>query len=148
MGRRMVVFDPAVDAEQHRGRAAVRQAVLTMTPDPSGDDATALVVPTSAQGPVFWGVLAANDLPLVLRVGGFRTAREAQRDAATLLARAEEMQACSVSSRRPNLTSAWLTLDGRVVLVGGQFWRPGTMQAELAVLRAVRQRALWEPGRR
>lgn len=145
-GRRLVVFDPAVDAEQHRGRSAVRRAVLAMTPDQPGASRVDLLAPETGAEEVFWGLLGDNDLTLVLRAAGFATAAQARRDAEALLSRRREMTAQCVAHRSPSLHSAWVTLDGRVVLVGGQLWRRSSSHADQVVLRAVRRRARWGPS--
>lgn len=140
--RRLVVLDPAATPAAHAGRAAMRRAVLGMTPLNPGDSRRP-DVPARGDGRVFWALLASNGLAVVLRARDFPTAEEARLDADLLLRRASELVAHPVGAAGTGRHSLWLALDGRVVLVAGQVWRRSGRPADPSVLRAVRQRSGW-----
>lgn len=141
--RRLVVYDAAADARLHAGRAALRRTVLGWSPVRSSGGLWR--APDAGSDGVFWGLVAPNGLALALRVRDVATAGQARADAAELLARADELVAHRVAQPGTGRTSLWLSLDGRVVLVGGQVWRRSDGRAERTVLRALGHGGRWWP---
>jgi hypothetical protein len=115
------VFAVDVDADRHKGRAAVRATVLAMSPL----DGQQPLLPGPVRWPrgVFWGVRAENGLTLAIRTKTFPTAQIARRDAVELLTRSNDFEIVTVQSAQTGAMSYWVLLGGRVVLVGGQSWR-------------------------
>jgi hypothetical protein len=128
------VFDAADDPQRHRGRSAVRRAMLALHPE----DGESPLLPgpletVGGAGAGFWGVRAANDLTVALRTASFADARSARSDAVTLLARADDFRTVGVQTDDGRLHAFWIVLDRRVVLVGGQVFRrrPHTLDRAL-----------------
>lgn len=121
------VFAPTIDADRHRGRGVVRQAVLAMTPISGAQPL--LPGPLGAIGAAegaFWGIRSRNGLTLAIRTATFASALACRRDAVETLTRAAQFEYEPVHASERGTTSYWVLLDERVVLVAGQAWgRPG-----------------------
>ncbi len=143
-GRRLVLFDPEIDAVRFVGRHRVRQTVLGMTPDDPGAAWPRRVDVPDGSG-VFWGVLGVDGLTVALRARDFATSAAACRDAAALAAQAGLLQVHRVTDTDARLRSAWFSLDGQVALVAGQRWRRSARTTDEGLLRALRRTGGWGP---
>jgi len=126
-----------IDPERDRGRRRIRDIVLAMRPAPG----TRLAPPEPLRaGPVFWAAREQNDVLLAIRTQDFATPDAAAADAERLLDRRSRLDLMPVADAA-GLQSFWLTLRGRVVLVGARAWHPtnrGSIEGALRRFIAMR----------
>ncbi|WP_167047017.1 hypothetical protein [Salinibacterium sp. ZJ454] len=139
--RLLVLFDAADNPKLYDGRDRVRRTVLAMTPDSLPAPRPPRLEDRRPGTGVFWGIAAQNGLTVAIRVGTGGSRISAYEDALRILDRLDEMTAHTVHDPATGRRSAWLALDGRVVLVAAQPWRRPDESAGDRLLRTLRENA-------
>lgn len=107
--------------------AAVRRALLEMTPDDPRARVLTAVVKRSRPPGVMWALASRDELPVLLRARDFPDPTAARRDLRRILSRASRLEVVPVlaANRRAQHGWWWLTLDSVLVLVAGYRARAG-----------------------